>query len=416
MNTITREQTCKEMSRIIRAGSGSIVVYDLKAKTVVHELTDYALFMFDKCRLDQTTVCTAVNSLVRFCNHLLKKQRKRVRPLMEVVAGITDKSLEVFRNDDLKAVRSNSRSRNNEHTAKATVNARLASVYQWIWWLKTSGHLPVNVAGPSGCAITVSEAYRPANRRITQFRVALDMPLLYPDAARRGRHKTGFVASRETTDGAVEVLMSRPSSEYRNLRDALIVDLATEVGLRVGSVVSLLDSDFDRAAIERTMEPTMLVTPRKQKFSYQNSFDVPIWLALRVCALIEIRDEHVESKGKKAVVTEGAIFINELTCKPLTSRAVSQLISRVLRSLGAPKGAAIHAFRGLFCTEEIEAEIDERSRLGLDTSTASVSAAVALKMGHRDPMSLFSYVSRSESLRAGRERAARRAQSVRRSV
>ncbi|WP_338821173.1 tyrosine-type recombinase/integrase [Acidovorax temperans] len=395
------------MNTIIRAGGSSIVVYDLTTNSVVHELTDYALFMFDKCRLDQTTVSTAVNCLVRFCNHLVRIAPRGARSLMDVIVGVTDKSLEGFRDADLKAVRSNSRSRNNEHTAKATVNARLASVYQWIWWLKTSGHLPANVAGPSGCAVTVGEGRRAANRRTTPFRVALDMPLLYSDAARRGRHKTGFVATRDTTDGAVEALMSRPSSEYRNLRDALIVDLATEVGLRVGSVVSLLDSDFDRAAIERTIEATMLVTPRKQKFSYQNSFDVPIWLALRVCALIELRNEYVESKGKKAAVTEGAIFISELTCKPLTSRAVSQLVSRVLRSLGAPKGAALHAFRGLFCTEEIETEIDERSRLGLDTSTASVSAAVALKMGHRDPLSLFSYVSRSMSLRAARERAAR---------
>lgn len=202
--------------------------------------------------------------------------------------------------------------------------------------------------------------------------------------------------------------MSRSSSEYRNLRDALIVDLATEVGLRVGSVVSLVDSDFDQAEIERTVDTTMLITPKRQKFSYENSFEVPIWLALRVCALVKLRDELLKSKGKRVAVAAGAIFVNELRCTPLTARAVSQQISEVLRSLGAPKGTSIHAFRGLFCTEEIESEIDERVRLGLDTSTASVSAAVALKMGHRDPMSLFHYVARALSLRAARERATRR--------
>lgn len=396
------------MTRIVRAGNISIVVYDLASNAIVHELTDYAIFMFDKCRLDQSTVSVIVNGLVRFCNHILSISSSKSRPLIEVVAGLTDSLLEEFRDDELKAVRLNPRSRNSEPKAKSTVNGRLASVYQWIWWLQNSGRLPVHIAGPSGCAVTAAECGSTRGSQNKSFRVTLDMPLLFRDAARRGRHKTGFVATRDTTDEAVKILMSRSSSEYRNLRDALIVDLATEVGLRVGSVVSLLDSDFDRAVIENAADVTMLVTPKRQKFSYENSFEVPIWLALRICALIELRDELLVQKEKSRAVTQGAIFVNELRCTPLTSRAVSQQISGVLRGLGAPKGTSIHAFRGLFCTEEIEAEIDERVRLGLDTSTASVSAAVALKMGHRDPMSLFSYVSRALSLRAARERAGRR--------
>lgn len=300
------------MSRIVRAGSFSIVAYDLAARTVVHELTDYALFMLDKCRLDQSTVSDAINDLVRFCNHQLANATSKARPLIEVIAGLTDNSLASFRDDDLKAVLSNSRSRNNEAKAKDTVNGRLAGVYQWIWWLQNSRRLPTTVAGPSGCAVTAAEVRRSASGRKKPFRVTLDMPLLFPDAARRGKHKTGFVATRETTDGAIEVLMSRSSSEYRNLRDALIVDLATEVGLRVGSIVSLVDSDFDQAAIESTVDTTMLVTPKRQKLSYENSFEVPIWLALRVCSLIGLRDELLESKEKGVTVTKGSIFINEL--------------------------------------------------------------------------------------------------------
>ena len=393
------------MNRIVSGGGFPAVVYDLATGTVVHELTDFALHLCDDEDLNQTTVKAIVNHLLRFGNYVLSKaHRTRARSLLEAVVGISDAGLKAFRDDDLLVVKSNPRSRQSDRKAKATINARLAAVYRWIWWLQCSAYLPPRVAGPFGCALTVAERDARVGKR-ADGRVRLKMPLLFRDAERRSKHKTGFVATRDTADKAVEVLMSRPSSEYRNLRDALIVDLAVEVGLRVGSIASLLVTDFDRRAIEGTSELTFLVTPRVQKFSYQNSFDVPVWLALRVCALIDVRDDYLGSKGVGKSVAQQSIFLSERRCTPLRPRSISQLISGVLRSLGAPKGTSIHTFRGLFCTEEIERDIDYRIRSGLDTSTASISAAVSLKMGQRDPMSIFPYVSRALSLRAARDRA-----------
>ncbi|MBB6557531.1 integrase [Acidovorax soli] len=382
-------------------------------------MTDFSLYLIDYEHLDEKTVHATIDHLIRFSNYFLLNQSSRLANLgiSKLVHSLEDSILEGFRDKELELVIKNSRSRQNERKAKATVNARLSAVYRWIWWMRQTGIISEHVAGPKGCSVIVdirgpSRIARKSRgplsgkvRNTPSSRHSLTMHLLFPDAEKRGKFKTGFVATRTDADSIVERLTTRNSSEYRNLRDALIVDLAVEVGFRVGSIASLRDSDFDKKKITTTAESTVVVTPLVQKYSYQNSFNIPVWLALRICALIEIRDEHLRCKGLSARVMERRIFVSERTLKPLTSRAISQQIACLLRSLGAPKGTSVHAFRALFCTEEIEREIDYRLARGLDTSAASICASVALKMGHSDPLSIFSYVSRALALRAARERA-----------
>lgn len=411
------------MTRIFKGGSGlPIVIYDLVAEVVVAEATDYAFHLLVHEGLSGTTVDTATNHIVRFANFILSEPRRRVKPwsLREALHGLTNSRVKAFRDRELDLVMVNFRSRQKKRKAKATVNARLAAVYHWLWWLRGEGFLSENVVGPKDCAVEMGalsnqEISRRKSRRTNYSRerrkVAsrerLSMPLLYTDAEGRGRLKTGFVPSRDIVDKVVECLMKRESSQYRNLRDALIVDLAVEVGLRVGSIASLKVSDFDERLIENTLEPTVSITPSVQKFSYENSFDVPVWLALRVCSLIRIRDEHARARGAMATLSHQHIFVSDRTFGPLKSRSISQLLSEILRSLGAPKGTSIHAFRGLFCTEEVEREIAHRVEKNMDTSAASVSAVVAMRMGHADPNSYFAYVSRAMSRRAAQDRAKR---------
>lgn len=401
-------------NRILRGGSYPIVVYDLLDKKVVDEITDYALYLADKVALNEKTISSKINNIVRFANYVsnMPNRSRKVRPFASRLSEVCDADLIRFRDDDLIAVSENSRSYLDPRRARATVNARLASIYHWFWWLLSTSRIETYVVGPGNCSIEVRERTtlnqgRMRGRSTRRTLPYLEMPLLFKEVHRSGRHDTGFVPSREIADEVVARIMSRQSSDFRNTRDALIVDLAVEVGLRVGSIASLMTSDFKQKEIEISMEDSILVTPSVQKFSYQNSFYVPLWLAVRVCNFIEERDKHLRMRGFDVRKATKYIFIAERSCLALTSRSVSQTIGRELRSLGAPKGTSIHAFRALFCTEEIEQEIDERLKLGLDTSTASVSAAVALKMGHRDPMSLFPYVSRSFSRRGAKARASR---------
>lgn len=401
------------MNRILRSAGHPIVAYDLVRELVVSEITDYAYHLQEEKKLGGITIDATLNHVIRFVNYLFESWIGRLRPrnTLDAVNSLSDVVIERFRDLELRLVLENPRSFRVESVAKATVNSRLAAVYRWIWWLKEHGIIKDGLIGPSDCAVTLrlKEPYRVGFGRSRHsskvLHTSLNMPLLYRDAQGGGKHDSGFVPSRMTADDSVALLISRNSSEFKNLRDALIVDIAVETGFRVASIASLLVTDFNRKAIENHQGVTYPVCPKIQKLSYSNTFHVPIWLALRVCEFLDVRERFIKEKYFDMKFAESNIFISERDGKPLKSRSISQLIGRILRGLGAPKGVSIHSFRRLFCTEAIEDEINDRVRLGLDTSTASVSAAIALKMGHSDPMSFFPYVSRAMSKKFAEERA-----------
>jgi len=201
-------------------------------------------------------------------------------------------------------------------------------------------------------------------------------------------------------DDVAAQLMDANQEPYIRLRNALFVDIAATVGLRRGSINSLTIDQFVRRELQAVDAPTVRIRPASQKFGYENDFEFPVWLALQVCDFVEgARADLVERVHKGVSVTRNRVFLSSRAAKPMTDRAMSQVVSRAMRAIGAPKGSAVHVLRSYYANEQIELEIDHRLARGLDTGTAAISAAVSLRLGHRNPHSLFAYVARAQSRR-----------------
>lgn len=379
-------------------GAGGTLVYDLKSKELVRELSEYSVHLLSREQVSSITERLRMEHLIEFWKYL-SKEKLTLRKL-------SDDQLELYRDRQLPLVKGNPRSIGSEGAAKETVNAKLISIYRWLMWLQENGRLSLGTIGPTGCRITVVPDTRYAHRKFGHGTVSY--PVLYRKTGRKSKHRASLAPTREQLDEVAAKLMER-ENEYAGLRDSLVLDIAVETGMRRASINSLRASMFDRVRLEKATGSTFLVCPPSQKFGYEEDVRFPVWLGLRVADFIAgAREDFLKSKPHLQDNADDRIFLSTRDCAPLTNRALSQTISAAMRAVGLPKGVAIHSGRRLFAAERIETEIDRRIELGLDTSTDSICAAVSIEMGHHNPESLFPYVSRSQSRRAMEAAAAAR--------
>jgi hypothetical protein len=174
--------------------------------------------------------------------------------------------------------------------------------------------------------------------------------------------------------------------------------LATDTGLRRASINSLRCEQFERSKLEKCQSQTFRITPDHQKFGYTSNLEVPINIALRVCEFIEThRKDLLKSKGWDKRTTADRVFISERSGKPLQDQTISAIFHGPFAELEAPRGANIHSLRRKFANDCIEEELRARQLANFDTSTASVAAAVAIRMNHANPDSLSAYIDHAQS-------------------
>lgn len=371
-------------------GDGGTLVYDLEERCVVRDLSDFSLHLLSsRVQASPITERIRMEHLVEFWCHF-----EKVPP-----HDLSDKLLEDFRNSQLERVLSSPQSIGSKGAAKETVNGKLVSVYKWLEWMQEQGRLPKGTIGAIDCRVT-------AYPRASAFRSgrAVDSgaryPLLYRRTGQRSKHRASLALTADQLELVSEHLVEN-RSEYVGLRDGLILDIAVETGMRRASINSLRVSMFERSALVSERGATFSIRPAIQKFSYEDDINFPVELGLRVLAFIEgPRKELLSSKSKFAKSATDNVFLSARNCDPLTDRALSQSLAATMRAVGCGKGVALHAGRRAYATNRIETETSRRVELGLDTSTASIAAAVSIEMGQRNPNSLFPYVAREQSRRA----------------
>ena len=371
---------------------GCGVVYDLRSSAIDHDITDYSLYLIRKKNRSPLTVGQIVGHLVVFRRFLLRQPNSGL-------AYVHEETMLAFQREQLDSVKESRSYRGDERLAKNTVNQKLSAVYCWMVWLRDEGRLDDSVIGERGCQVRTREKaierFDGKRKRVTYV---IEVPIAYRGIGRGSKHSTAYAATKNDIDAVTERIAETATSEYLLQRNGLLAVIPQLTGLRRGSMNSLLVSQFDRGELHAETEPTVLVTPKDQKFGYSSSFDFPTLLALRILDFIDgPRTELLDALGIDESIAKGRVFLSETTGKPLTSRAITKVMSREMRAIGAPKGAAVHAGRHLFANDMINQEIEDRTKEGQDTSTASICCAVALKMGQRNPDSLFAYVSAQQS-------------------
>lgn len=386
-------------------GLDRIIVYDLLERTIAEEITDYSLHLSGREQLSMLTVSQEIG-YVRFFAEFLNARGI-------AITRVDNIALRGFRDHAFEGARRSKSFRGHEDTAKATSNAKLRRAYLWLQWLQDRGRLYPASVGPVGCSVTCT--LNPRNTPAKAYSVgttAISSRELYPLEFRlrtsKSKHRTPpFVPTDLTLDDLHEHFFSSTPDEYLAHRNCLIVDLANFTGLRRASLNSLRVRQFEEAPLVRGSQEA-LIRPDSQKFSYINSFAFPAWLVENVLAFSRThRRELLRAKGVGNATHKDRLFLSARDGRPLTDRAISALVSDALRGLGAPKGTSIHSFRHKFADESIQQDIEHRVANGLDTSSASIAASAAMRLGHRDPKSLIAYVSAAQSKRAAMVRSDR---------
>lgn len=370
------------------------VAYDLEKRATIPELIDYSLHISGRLQFSRLTLEKRLGQLLNFWEFL---SREGI-----ALEAVCDAVLVRFRDTELVRVLHRETSRGNELTAKRTVNDKLGAVYAWLTWMYESGRLLHLDVGLSARRMPWNLGDRSKARNLKDSTSGLNISFRRTGAA--SKNSATFVATGRTYDEITEQFFAGKSL-YTAHRNALILAIADAVGFRRGSIASLSTLQFIRADLEAEQQPVVLVRPPAQKFAYGHEFLFPVWLALRVCDFCDTyRIPLVQEKRATLKQTQHRIFLSARDASPLSERAITQIFSKAMRSAGAPKGAALHAFRAKFANDQIDLELQSRAKSGMDTSSSAVAAAVAMKLGHKNPNSIYSYVVAAQTKRALSER------------
>lgn len=379
----------KTESRLI-----DFVVYDLKDKCVVHEISDYLQHMGDDSHLSGLTIEHGAQHLIEFWAFLEKKSCR--------LNAINNDIVREFRDANYAKVKASKAHRGSDDNAKVTVNQKLRRIYDWLIWLQRKNYLPIGTVGRHGLVSAIfdaNEGQKPL-RRSRQRGSTANYPLLFRTRVTNARHHAPGSAVSDEHVSQVCAHFHEAHDSFVAHRNILFVDIADSAGMRRGSICSLRVDQFSIDALHKA-RGEFLVRPARQKFGYTKTFGIDLSLAFRIRGFI---DDYwlpwIEAKGIPLSMHGGALFVSAKTGRPITERHMTQAVSAVFRTLGFPKGIGPHTLRGKFASTMADRELMERRELGLDTSNTSIAASLAMKLGHNDPTQFYRYAASSQARQA----------------
>jgi site-specific recombinase XerD len=394
---MTSHQRRIEVSCVNVDDEAAVLFYDVVNGVVVDDLTDFLWALSDEMQRDSKTITDAAYSLRRFWEAISTAGIQ--------VAQCRDSDIQKYRDAELRSVMASSRSKQKERIAKNTVNIRIRLVYRFLNWLQANGRTPANSIGPHECRVISSlptehpseYGFQSKKRNSNQTtRERSRYPLAYRQVGKKSKHATQFVPSEAVRYATISAMHETANSDYLAHRNALIIDIANTVGWRRESINSITLDQIDAALGSLKHSDFASITPLKQKFGYVETFDVPGWLVERMSLFVrDYLSPMAKAKGWR-IQSRTRLFLG-IKGRPLKERSITKIVSNAMRMAGAPRFAALHAYRHKFTNDEISDETRYRIANGMDTSAASISATVSISLGQHDPNSVYSYVSRSLS-------------------
>lgn len=297
-----------------------------------------------------------------------------------------DKDLRSFR-DHLIARRTKN-SKDNGLARRRSINYNLRVVYQFYAWLQRNriGGGNLDLLGVSGCKITSSLLESSAN----MTRATRRYPLLFRNSGSSSKHKVMHVPSAADRDAMTDYFVANQEPAVSE-RNALLMDIAAQTGLRRASILSLKTSQFSLPLLDthsRSSRP-YLVSPAVQKFSYGNQFEFSAVLVVRIVNYIETsRAAIVRATGSDS----DYLFLSSRSGLPLTAKATSNIYARAARALSMPKDSGLHGYRRLFANDYQQSVYEASLEAGGDTSVEMLSAMTASALGHISTRSQEAYL------------------------
>jgi hypothetical protein len=362
-----------------------LIAYRLPDGALEQVLMDYVFHLSDHIDLNSVTIRNETLYLKRLIEFLPEGE----------LGAIDDQRLREFRDYELLRTMERKNSSGELLRAKRSVNIGLRRIYHFLSWTQATGWLPEGHIGEHSSRVTVVRHRGSARRANGNHYI---YPLVFKYVG-EGASTSGRYFATENDKSLLEAHFRRHCTAFVYARNLLLMEIADAVGWRRGAINSLLVDQFPTR--DGDVE-TMKVRPPSQKFGYQNWFDVGAALVTKIHFFIQnCRNPFYIEMGWNEGRSQGRIFTSARDGKPLTDQAITQIFGSAFKTIGAPRGAGIHSFRRKFADARVETEIRARLKLGLDTSTASVAASVAILLGQANPESVNSYVERSHSRMIG---------------
>ncbi|WP_459619517.1 hypothetical protein [Burkholderia sp. 3C] len=387
-------------------GKAYVVAYDLRAGMIVWSLVNYAIFLTETLFLEPSSIDAALRSVTTYRNFLIKKFAVDRKKQVDEFQASTDALMEAFRDEEFEVVRSRWNSSHEDAVAKRTVNRKLVHIYNFLNWYQFSNRFANFFGGEHGAVTTslksedINIRKNPLNEGGSKYRY----PLLYRRVGERARQPRGYEATQKNVD-ALRHYFFENFTDYVAIRNNLIMDIADRIGWRRGSINSLTCDQFSDFSLDKMTDRGLICVPAKQKNGYLDSFYIPPALVFRIVEFIRgPRQTLVEEMGWRQVSGVGPVFISARDGCPLEDKTISTIFGKAFSAIGVEKRAALHSLRTKFVNDAIAAETDARLKLGLDTSSDSISAAVSHDLGHHNIDSIKAYTSANQTRLLSRKR------------
>ena len=364
------------------------LVFDLHLKALVHDLTNFGDFLTKERGAHVLTTYKKLTHAIRF------KEFCRLKGV--ALRFISDTNLTDYRDWEMSQVVASPSHRGDERTAKRTTNAKLDSVFDLLRWHQQRGEL------------TRASAYIPKRAdggKYNRERVAQRSSVYFTKTGKAAKHHSGFILGDEELRSVLEHAVESRNDPHAAHRNWIMGRIGHLVGLRRGSVNSLLAGDFERRSLEkklmRSRDDGITLVPKDQKFDYNKAYFFPAWLCYEICSFCEnYRAPLISLRNDGKDVSRGRLFLSSTTAKPMAATSISRIYRVLMAEVDAPKGVAFHILRDVFASARLAEETEYRVEAGLDTSTKSLSTAVSMAMGQEDPNSMFRYVQEQQSVHA----------------
>lgn len=284
---------------------------------------------------------------------------------------------------------------------KRSINIYLRTIYQFI--ANYSEKSPIQLKHLIGCTDNhrvTSGLYNDNGIRVSKNKEVKLYPLEFEVPSSKGNSglRQDQIPSEEDYIRLLKCIEENGSTSFIIQRDKLIVEIARTSAFRRGSLNSLKASQFEDIT-DAFATGTMMITPAKQKFGYQNAFEIPYSLAFKINMFVKkCLNVYLDEKKLRNTWT-GRLFINQ-SGTDMTAEYTTKRISEYAKILGWPKGKVIHVFRHLFAIEEIESVYKTQLERTDDPAVARSIARIATKdsLGHLSDESQETYLTHSYQL------------------
>lgn len=269
--------------------------------------------------------------------------------------------------------------RKNINIAKRSINVYLRYIYDFHAWLQLEND-QLKILGVSGCKIFSSLLVSTKNGQKDHY------PACFKRVGEGSKHSIKFVPEpQDFRDLHAHLLEKNVATGSRN---ALMLEIIREVGLRVGSLASLSTELFPMNMLSSGRK-TFLICPPIQKFGYTKQFEFPRRLIEAILHYIATdRQALIDQYGDNS----RNVFLNVNNGEALKSHSISNIFIGAAKELGwVEKNQGPHCWRRFFSCETIQEEIDASIEYGLDTSIEAIGLRVAEKLGHNSVLSQEAY-------------------------